>query len=126
MKSVFCIYQFFFSLTDDVHSLFHLQHCLQSNKKSLCQPFSIPMLIIVYYIIIQWLNYYIQYYKNVFAHKRYYYAYDSNATNTFFFSVSSLLESTTVLSDKLATKLRQTNTTIFVMYMYTIIMYDVC
>ena len=32
-----------FSLTDDVYSLFHLQHCL-----SLCQPFSIPTLIIVY------------------------------------------------------------------------------
>ena len=68
-----------FLLTDDVYSLFHLQHCLQSWCLSLCQPFSIPMLIIVYY---NGYNYYIHYYKNVFAHKRYYYAYNSN-TSTF-------------------------------------------
>ena len=50
MKVSLCIYQLFmhsFSLTDDVYSLFHLQHCLQSCL-SLCQPFSIAMLIIVY------------------------------------------------------------------------------
>ena len=53
-----------FSLTDDVYSLFHLQHRLQS----LCQSFSIPMLIIVYIIILLYNgfninNYYIHFYK---------------------------------------------------------------
>ena len=33
-------------------------------------------------------NFCIHYYKNVFAHKCYYYAYDSNATSTFTFSAS--------------------------------------
>ena len=51
-----------------------------------CIAICIPMLIIVYNIIIQWLNNY--YYKTVFAHKFYYYAYDSNATSTFSFSCS--------------------------------------
>ena len=63
-----------FSLTDDVYSLFHLQQCL-----SLCQPFSIPMLIIVYDInAFNINNYYIHYHKNLFAHKCYCYAYDSS------------------------------------------------
>ena len=37
-------------------------------------------------------NYYIHYYKNVFAHKRSYYAYDSNATSTSTFSASMFRE----------------------------------
>ena len=50
-----CIDYHSLSLTDDLHSLFHLQHCLQKQCQSLCQPFSTSMLITVYNIIIQWL-----------------------------------------------------------------------
>ena len=61
-RSVFCIiYQLFMnwlSLTDDVYSLFHLQ---QFYKKSLCQPFNIPMLIILLYNGFNINNYYIHY-----------------------------------------------------------------
>ena len=52
MKVSLCIYQLFmhsFSLTDDAYFLFHLQHCLQSHKKScqsLCPPLGSPMLIV--------------------------------------------------------------------------------
>ena len=88
MKVSLCIYQLFmhsFSLTDDVYSLFHLQHCLQSVTVSTIQYSN------AYHSIYNGFNinnYYIHYYKNVFAHKRYYYAYDSNATSTSSFSAS--------------------------------------
>ena len=39
-----------FSFTDDVYFLFYLQNC-----QHLCQQFTIPMYIIVYNYIIQWL-----------------------------------------------------------------------
>ena len=54
------------------------------QEASLCQPIGIPVLIIVYNIILSVYhgfnmnNYYAHYFKNVFAHKLYYYDYDSN------------------------------------------------
>ena len=53
--SVLYIISIIYAFSDDVYFLFHLQHCRQFQCLSLCQPFSIPMLIIVYDIIIQWL-----------------------------------------------------------------------
>ena len=58
-----------------------------STLQSLCQPFSIPMLIIIYYtmalIFIIIIIIIIPYYKNVFAHKRYYNAYEQQALHPF-------------------------------------------
>ena len=56
------------------------------SNASLCQPFPIPVLIIVYNIILTVYhgfninNYYAHYFKNVFAHKL---SYDSNVAGSF-------------------------------------------
>ena len=63
----------------------------RSSASLLCQPFGIPVLIIVYNIILSVYhgfninNDYAHYFKNVFAHKLYYYAYDSNVASSFLF-----------------------------------------
>ena len=75
-----CVDYHSLSLTDDVYSLFHLVCSPTRSSVSHCQPFSIPMLIILLYNGFNINNYYIHYYKNVFAHKCYYYTY---ATSSF-------------------------------------------
>ena len=76
------------SLTvDAVCFLFHLQLC-HKQCYSLCQPFGIPVLIMIVYKFITLSvyhgfninNYYAHYFRNVLAHKLYYYAYDSNVS----------------------------------------------